>query len=110
VENCGSVNIATTRDRMISLERRASSYRPPGVECHLVGPREMEQLHPYLNTEDILGGVWLPKDACVNAGKVSEVLAYLASKGWAANNADSVSRYVHAIFAPVNCSLVDQTG
>jgi glycine/D-amino acid oxidase-like deaminating enzyme len=41
----------------------------------------MEQLHPYLNTEDILGGVWIPKDACVNAGKVSEVLAHLACKG-----------------------------
>ena len=81
MENCGSVNIATTRERMVSLERRASSYRPTGVECHLVGPREMEQLHPYLNTKDILGGVWIPKDACVNAGKVSEVLAHLASKG-----------------------------
>ena len=41
----------------------------------------MEELHPYLNTEDILGGVWIPQDACVDAGKVSQVLAHLANEG-----------------------------
>ena len=55
---------------MISLKRRASAYRPTGVECHLVGPDEIKKLHPYVNTDDVLGGVWMPKDACVNAGKV----------------------------------------
>ena len=83
LEHCGSVNLASTEDRMISLKRRASAYRPTGVECQLVGPDEIKELHPYVNTEDILGGVWMPKDACVNAGKVSEVLAYVASQGGA---------------------------
>jgi len=55
--------------------------RPTGVECHLIGGKEMEELHPYLNTEDILGGVWIPQDACVDAGKVSQVLAHLANEG-----------------------------
>jgi len=83
LEHCGSVNLAATKDRLISLQRRASKYRPTGVECHLVGPKEIMELHPHVNTEDIYGGVWIPKDACVNAGKVSEVLAYLASEGGA---------------------------
>merc|ERR1719369_2120558 len=83
LEHCGSVNLAATKDRLISLQRRASKYRPTGVECHLVGPKEITELHPYVNTDDIYGGVWIPKDACVNAGKVSEVLAYLASEGGA---------------------------
>ena len=83
LEHCGSVNLAATTDRMISLKRRASAYRPTGVECHLIGPDEIKKLHPYVNTDDILGGVWMPKDACVNAGKVSEVLAYVASQGGA---------------------------
>jgi len=43
----------------------------------------MRELHPHLNTEDVLGGVWIPQDACVDAGKVSEVLAHLASEGGA---------------------------
>jgi len=83
LEHCGSVNLAASQDRLISLQRRASGYRPTGVECHLVGPKEIRDLHPHVNTDDILGGVWIPKDACVNAGKVSEVLAFLASEGGA---------------------------
>ena len=43
----------------------------------------MRDLHPFLNTEDILGGVWIPQDACVDAGKVSEVFAHLAAQGGA---------------------------
>jgi len=83
LEHCGSVNIATTKDRLISLQRRASKYRPSGVECHMIGKDEMKELHPFINTEDILGGVWIPQDACVDAGKVSEVFAMIASKGGA---------------------------
>jgi len=83
LEHCGSINIATTKERMTSLKRRASAYRPTGVECHLVSPQEMKSLHPHLNVEDVLGGVWIPKDSCVDAGKVSEVFAYLASEGGA---------------------------
>merc|ERR1719167_877157 len=83
LEHCGSVNLAASQDRLISLQRRASGYRPTGVECHLINPKEIRDLHPYVNTDDILGGVWVPKDACVDAGKASEVLAYLASEGGA---------------------------
>merc|ERR1719154_241974 len=83
LEHCGSVNLAASKDRLISLQRRASGYRPTGVECHLVGPKEIRDLHPHINTDDIHGGVWIPKDACVNAGKVSEVLAYVANQGGA---------------------------
>merc|ERR1719309_1324338 len=83
LEHCGSVNLASTQDRFISLQRRTSGYRPTGVECHLVTPKEIRDLHPHVNTDDILGGVWIPKDACVDAGKVSEVLAFLASEGGA---------------------------
>jgi len=83
LEHCGSVNLATTKDRMISLRRRASSYRPTGVECHVIDKSEMNKLHPYLNTEDVVGGVWIPQDATVDAGKVSEVFAHFACQGGA---------------------------
>lgn len=75
LEHCGSVNLAATKDRWISLKRRASAYTPTGVECQLVSPEDIRKLHPFVNTTGILGGVYMPKDACVNAGKVSEVLA-----------------------------------
>ena len=80
LEHCGSVNLATTSDRWTSLKRRASAYRPTGVECRLVNPDEIQELHPFINTDGIIGGVHLPEDACVDAGKVSKVLAWKASQ------------------------------
>merc|ERR1719219_1566995 len=47
LEHCGSINVASSKDRMTSIERRVSAYRPTGVECHLISPREMEQIHPH---------------------------------------------------------------
>ena len=81
--HCGSVNLASTEDRMISLRRRVSAYKPTGIDCHLVPPEQIKSLHKYVDTDGILGGVWVPKDACVDAGKVSEVFAYIASQGGA---------------------------
>ena len=63
---------------MVSPRRRASAYRPNRFECHLVGPSEIRELHPHVNTDDILGGVWIPSDACVDAGKGKCV--YIGSK------------------------------
>ena len=80
LEHCGAINLATTEDRWTSLKRRAGAYRPTGVECRLVNPEEIQELHPFINTEGIIGGVHLPEDACVDAGKVSQVLAWKASQ------------------------------
>ena len=33
---CGSLNLAATKDRLISLQRRANRYKPTGLECHLL--------------------------------------------------------------------------
>ena len=74
---------AATEDRWTSLKRRASAYKPTGVECKLVSPEEIQELHPYVNTDGIHGGVYMPDDACVNAEKVSKVFALEAQKGGA---------------------------
>ena len=81
LEHCGGLNLATTPDRMVALKRRISRFRPTGMECRLLGPAELKERHPYLNTEDVLGGVWVPEDAHADAGKVSAVLAHLAGEG-----------------------------
>ena len=68
---------------MISLQRRASRYSPTGLTCHVLSPKECQEMHPYLYTEDLQGGVWVPEDAVVHPKKVSEALAYLAYGGGA---------------------------
>ena len=45
----------------------------------MLAPSEIQELHPYLYTEDIQGGVWVPEDATVHPKKVSVSLQY---EGW----------------------------
>ena len=98
----GSLNLASSKDRLISLTRRANRYKPTGLECHILSRDEISGLHPYLFTEDVCGGkvivyalscmignsevfsaIWVPEDSEVNPKKVSEVLAFLAHQGGA---------------------------
>ena len=67
---CGSLNLAMSRDRMISLRRRANRYAPTGLECHVLGASEISEHHPYLYTDDLQGAVWVPGDATVHPKKV----------------------------------------
>lgn len=78
---CGSLNLAATKDRMVSIQRRAARYKPTGLECHVLTKQELQEFHPFLYTEDLQGGVWVPEDAVVHPKFLSEVLAYLAYQG-----------------------------
>jgi len=78
---CGSLNLAATKDRMVSIQRRAARYKPTGLDCHVLHKKELQEFHPHLYTEDLQGGVWVPEDAVVHPKFLSEVLAYLAYQG-----------------------------
>ncbi len=83
LKQSGSLNLACSKDRFISLTRRASRYQPTGLDCHVVSRTEIADLHPHMFMDDIYGAIWVPDDAEVNPKKVSEVLAYLAFEGGA---------------------------
>ncbi|XP_059094431.1 pyruvate dehydrogenase phosphatase regulatory subunit, mitochondrial-like [Tigriopus californicus] len=83
LHECGSLNLANSKDRMLSLQRRANRYKPTGLDCHVLGPNELKEKHPYLYTADLQGGVWVPDDSTVHPKKVSEALAYQAYSGGA---------------------------
>ena len=102
LQRSGSLNLACSKDRFISLTRRASRYEPTGLECKVLMKDQVHDYHPYLSTEDIYGGnlyfqviaglylsftislaIWVPEDAEVNPKKVSEVFAHIAYQGGA---------------------------
>lgn len=58
----GSLNIATTDGRMEEFKRAASVARTFGVEVEVVGPASIAELWPNLRVDDLVGGVFLPKD------------------------------------------------
>lgn len=78
---CGSINLAQTRDRVIALKRRMAYNIPTGLQCELITPKQVQELHPYLHVEDIQAAVWVAGDAVANAKAICKILAALACKG-----------------------------
>lgn len=49
----------------------------------MLGKNELKRLHPFLNTDDLEGGVWVPEDGVANPLAICKSLAKLASEGGA---------------------------
>jgi glycine/D-amino acid oxidase-like deaminating enzyme len=62
-KRCGSLTVARTPDRLISLERIAARNEAFGVPSLIVSPDECgKYMNGLINTHDLTGGMWLPKD------------------------------------------------
>ncbi|KAL1459132.1 hypothetical protein WDU94_011139 [Cyamophila willieti] len=83
IEQVGSINLATTKDRLIALRRRMAFNLPTGLNCEMVSPNEIKKLHPHINVTDVEGGVWVPEDCIGNPESIRSTLASLAEKGGA---------------------------
>ncbi|VVC25267.1 Hypothetical protein CINCED_3A003153 [Cinara cedri] len=83
LKQCGSLNLAQTKDRMVALKRRIAYNAPTGLHCEMLGKSDLKNLHPFLNTDDLEGGVWVPEDAVANPQAICKSLAKLASGGGA---------------------------
>ncbi|XP_071535979.1 pyruvate dehydrogenase phosphatase regulatory subunit, mitochondrial-like isoform X2 [Panulirus ornatus] len=77
-KQCGSLNLARTRDRAIALKRRIAYTKPYGLECEWLDRHEVKRRHPHLYTDDLEGGVWVPDDAVADPYAVCTTLASLA--------------------------------
>jgi glycine cleavage system T protein len=72
---CGSISLATTPGRMEELERNASMAKVFGLPVHVVSRREIHELYPLANLEDVLGGIHIPSDGYANAVDITQALA-----------------------------------
>lgn len=55
MKQCGSLNLAQTKDRLIALKRRVAYNLPTGLHCELLSNTEIQQKHPYLRVDDLEG-------------------------------------------------------
>jgi glycine cleavage system T protein len=78
---CGSLSLATTKDRMEELKRNASMAKVFGLLVNVVSPGEIRSLYPLANLEDVIGGVHIPSDGYANAVDVTQALAKGARSG-----------------------------
>ncbi len=72
---CGSISLATTKDRMEELKRNASMAKTFGLPVHVVSLAEIRSLYPLVNLDDVLGGIHIPSDGYANAVDITQALA-----------------------------------
>jgi 4-methylaminobutanoate oxidase (formaldehyde-forming) len=80
---CGSVNVASTPERVVELKRTVARARSFGVEIDLISPAEAGRLWPLMRTDDLLAAVWLPGDGKANPADLTQALVKGARAGGA---------------------------
>jgi len=74
-KQCGSVNVAKTRERMMMLRKQAALARSFGVEVEVISPQQCGELWPLLRFDDLQGGLWIPGDGKANPADLTMSLA-----------------------------------
>ncbi|MEP6876304.1 MAG: FAD-dependent oxidoreductase, partial [Burkholderiales bacterium] len=74
-KQCGSVNVAGSRERMQTLLKQAALARSFGVEVEVIDARRAGELYPLLRTDDLHGGLWIPGDGKANPADLTMSLA-----------------------------------
>ena len=72
---CGSITVALTDERREELSRSASMARAFDVEIDEVTVSEISSMYPYLNTCDVVSGVYLAKDGQGDPANIALALA-----------------------------------
>ncbi|WP_420328042.1 GcvT family protein [Mameliella sp.] len=71
----GSITAALTAERHEELRRSAAMARAFGVEIDEIDTQEIAGKYPHLNTDGVLGGVYLPKDGQGDPANIALALA-----------------------------------
>jgi len=79
----GSIGVAGNDARFEELKRGASMAKTFGLDVEVVGPRQIKELWPLINVDDVVGGVFLPGDGQTNPTDTTMALAKGARMGGA---------------------------
>ncbi|WP_288441618.1 FAD-dependent oxidoreductase [uncultured Pseudomonas sp.] len=75
----GSVRLAHTQERLDEFKRVAGLAKIAGmVGVQVVDNARLRELHPYLDTTGLLGGLWDPYDGHIDPTSVTNAMAKLA--------------------------------
>lgn len=77
---CGSLNVARTHDRMIQYRKMKSLSPALGIDCRLLSGDECKEICPLIESNDLKGGLFVPDDGVVDKEKLRQVLLKEAVK------------------------------
>ena len=70
----GSLELATTPQRLADLHRRAGLAMSVGIDARVISPEEALKLHPLLAGDKLLGALYVPDDGIARAVLADEVM------------------------------------
>ncbi len=74
----GAITVASSKDRMQELLRQATTAQLSNVEVEVLSKEGIKELYPVVKNEDLVGGVYMPKDGQADPVGVTNVLAKAA--------------------------------
>lgn len=78
---CGSLNVARSHDRMTQFRKMKSQSIAWGIECKILSPEECQSHCPLIESSDLKGGLFVPNDGVIDKEKLRQVLLSEAVKG-----------------------------
>ena len=79
----GSYSLATHAGRLEEMKRNASMAKVFDLRIDVVSAEEIGERLPLINTEDVLGGIYIPTDGYGNAVDITQALSKGARAGGA---------------------------
>lgn len=70
----GGLEVATTPERLAELHRRQGLATSWGIEAEVVGPDRCVELHPLVDRDQVLGGLYVPTDGLAKATRAVQAL------------------------------------
>ncbi len=74
----GALSIAETRGRWQELQRQATTAQLYDVDVRILDKDQIKKDYPILNTDDVLGGIFMPGDGAADPSGVTHMLAKAA--------------------------------
>lgn len=70
----GGLFIAGNRERLWEYQRLKEMGKYYGIDCHLLAPNEISEVHPLIETSDVTGAIYSPTDGTIDPTGI--VMAY----------------------------------
>ena len=83
LKQIGSLSVATTKERLDELKRQVTTAQLFNVDAYEVSNEKIKEIYPLINTEDLVGGIYIPNDGQADPVGVTNVLAKAAKQNGA---------------------------
>ena len=78
LHHVGGITLATTPERMDYLKAERAKHRYMGLDTRIVGPEEIRELSPIVNTDGVLGALYDPLDGHLDPSGTTHAYAKAA--------------------------------